>query len=86
MLEKKLKVPMLLLRSQASQFIQIVHLLRLAGPSKFRALLEALTCSLWTVDKACSQIRPSAPPSHGLHVYFERFTLSPGKYSSLSLL
>ena len=86
MLKKKLKVPKLLLRCQAPQLIQMVHLLRLAGPSKLKALRVALTGSLWTTDKECPQIRPRAPPSHALHVYFERFTLPPGKYSSFSLL
>lgn len=51
----------------------------LTSCGKFKALHAALTCSLWTIDKGYSQIRTSTPPSHGLHVYFERFILPSGK-------
>lgn len=68
-----------LLRCQLPKLIQTVYLLRLSGCGKFKALHVALTCSLWTIDKGCSQTRPSTPPSHGLHVYFVRFILPPGK-------
>lgn len=79
MLQKKLKVLMLLLRCHMPKAIQRVHLMRLTSCGKFKALHAALTCSLWTIDKGFSQIRTSTPPSHGLHVYFERFILPSGK-------